>query len=170
LTKKNSSGAVERKNNFRPDPLVSNDSASPEDYSKSGYDKGHLYPAADKSFDAQAMSETFYISNMSPQVPTLNRRIWKKLEGLVMSWSLQADSLYIVTWPIFVNNKESIGPDKMTVPGCYYKVIYDPTGKQKMIGFILSNEQMSGQLSNYSVSVDSVEEVIKIDFFHNLPS
>jgi endonuclease G len=169
LTKKNSLGAVERKNNFRPDPLVSTGSASLKDYSKSGYDKGHLCPAADMSFDAQAMSETFYLSNMSPQVPTFNRGIWKKLEELVRSWSLQEDSLYIVTGPIFVNNKKSIGPDKVTVPGYYYKVIYDPIGKKKMIGFILPNEKGSGQLSNYSVSVDSVEKVTKIDFFHNLP-
>jgi endonuclease G len=169
LTKKNSLGAVDRKNNFRPDPLVTTGSASLNDYSKSGYDKGHLCPAADMSFDAQAMSETFYLSNMSPQVPTFNRGIWKKLEELVRSWSLQEDSLYIVTGPIFINNKESIGPDNVTVPGYYYKVIYDPMGTKKMIGFILPNKKGSGKLSNYSVTVDSVEKVTKIDFFHNLP-
>jgi endonuclease G len=169
LTKNNSLGAVERKNNFRPDPLVTTGSASLKDYSKSGYDKGHLCPAADMSFDSQAMSETFYLSNMSPQVPTFNRGIWKKLEELVRSWSLQEDSLYIVTGPIFLKNKQSIGPDKVTVPGYYYKVIYDPIGKKKMIGFILPNEKGSGQLSNYSVTVDSVEKITKIDFFHNLP-
>ena len=169
LTKKNSLGAVARKNNFRPDPLVSTGSASLKDYSKSGYDKGHLCPAADMSFDSQAMSETFYLSNMSPQVPTFNRGIWKKLEELVRSWSLQEDSLYIVTGPIFLNNKQSIGPDKVTVLGYYYKVIYDPIGKKKMIGFILPNAKGKGQLSNYTVSVDSVEKVTKIDFFHNLP-
>jgi endonuclease G len=169
LTKANSIGAVERENNFRPDPLVPTGSASLLDYRNSGYDKGHLCPAADMSFDSQAMSETFYLSNMSPQVPTFNRGIWKKLEELVRSWSLQEDSLYIVTGPIFLNNKQSIGPDKVTVLGYYYKVIYDPIGKKKMIGFILPNAKGKGQLSNYTVSVDSVEKVTKIDFFHNLP-
>ena len=77
LTKANSVGAVERGNNFRPDPSVPTGSASLLDYRNSGYDKGHLCPAADMSFNAQAMSETFYLSNMSPQVPSFNRGIWK---------------------------------------------------------------------------------------------
>lgn len=170
LTKANSLGAVERKNNFRPDPLVSTGSASLEDYKNSGYDKGHLCPAGDMSFDSQAMSETFYLSNMSPQTPSFNRGIWKKLEDLVRSWSLQEDSLYIVTGPIFINIKDSIGLDKVTVPGFYYKVIYDPTGDKKMIGFIMPNEKGSSKvLFDYTFSVDSIEKVTKIDFFHNLP-
>src|ERR1035437_1359762 len=69
LTKKNSLGAVARKNNFRPDPLVSTGSASLKDYSKSGYDKGHLCPAADMSFDSQAMSETNDISAAGQRWP-----------------------------------------------------------------------------------------------------
>ena len=170
LTKANSIGAVERVNNFRPDPLVPTGSASLLDYRNSGYDKGHLCPAADMSFNAQAMSETFYLSNMSPQVPSFNRGIWKSLEELVRSWAIQEDSIYIITGPIFTKNKGTIGPDKVTVPGYYYKVIYDPTGVKKMIAFILPNEKATNkQLSNYSVSVDSVEKVTKIDFFYNLP-
>ena len=139
LTKANSSGGVKRKNNFRPDPLVSTGSASLDDYKNSGYDKGHLCPAGDMSFDSQAMSETFYLSNMSPQFPSFNRGIWKKLEDLVRKWAIDEDSLYIVTGPIFINNRGSIGPNKVTIPGFYYKVIYDPTGNKKMIGFIIPN-------------------------------
>jgi len=170
LTKANSIGAVERGNNFRPDPSVPTGSASLLDYRNSGYDKGHLCPAADMSFNTQAMSETFYLSNMSPQVPSFNRGIWKSLEELVRSWAIQEDSIYIITGPIFTKNKGTIGPDKVTVPGYYYKVIYDPTGVKKIIAFILPNEKATNkQLSNYSVSVDSVEKVTKIDFFYNLP-
>jgi endonuclease G len=170
LTKADSLGTVKRKNNFRPDPLISSGSASLIDYKNSGYDKGHLCPAADMSFDAQAMSETFYLSNMSPQFPAFNRGIWKKLEDLVRSWSFQDDSLYIVTGPIFIKNKDSIGPDSVTVPGYYYKVIYDPIGNKKMIGFILPNEKgISKLLSDYTFTVDSIEKATKIDFFHNLP-
>lgn len=170
LTKANSLGAVERENNFRPDPLVSTGSAFLKDYKNSGYDRGHLCPASDMAFDSQAMSETFYLSNMSPQNPSFNRGIWKKLEELVRSWSLQEDSLYIVTGPIFIDNKGSIGPDKVTVPGFYYKVIYDPTGNKKMIGFIMPNEKGASKiLSDYTFSVVYIEEVTKIDFFHDLP-
>jgi endonuclease G len=170
LTKADSLGIVKRKNNFRPDPLISSGSASLIDYKNSGYDKGHLCPAADMSFDSQAMSETFYLSNMSPQVPAFNRGIWKKLEELVRSWSRQEDSLYVVTGPIFIQDKGSIGPDSVTVPGFYYKVIYDPIGDKKMIGFILPNEKETGKsLSDYTVTVESIEQITKIDFFHNLP-
>jgi endonuclease G, mitochondrial len=171
LAKKNSMGTVKRKNNFRPDPLVSTGSASLADYKNSGYDKGHLCPSADMSFDSQAMSETFYLSNMSPQVPAFNRGIWKKLEELVRGWSLQEDSLYVVTGPIFIQDKGSIGPDSVTVPGFYYKIIYDPTGDKKMIGFIIPNEKGTSKLlSDYTFTVDSIEKITRIDFFHNLPN
>ena len=76
----NLTGKASRKNDFRVDPKISRWSATPDDYKRSGYDRGHLCPAADMSFNAKAMSETFYMSNMSPQVPMFNRGIWKELE------------------------------------------------------------------------------------------
>ena len=75
--KKNAS----RSNDFRPDPQISSESASLADYKGSGFDRGHLTPAADMSFDQKAMSETFFMSNMSPQAPEFNRGIWKDLEA-----------------------------------------------------------------------------------------
>lgn len=163
-------GQIKRKDDFRPDPAVSIGSVTLEDYKKSGYDKGHLCPAADMAFNPKAMSETFYLSNMSPQYPSFKRGVWKKLEELVRKWAIQEDSLYVVTGPIFIDNKGSIGPDKVTVPGFYYKVIYDLTGDKKMIGFIMPNKkEISKLLSDYTFFVDSIEKMIKIDFFHNLP-
>ena len=70
----------ERTNNFRTDPDVKTGSASPEDYKKSGFDRGHLCPAGDMGWSEQTMSESFFMSNMSPQAPSFNRGIWKKLE------------------------------------------------------------------------------------------
>lgn len=158
-----------RSDDFRVDPLITSASASLEDYKNSGYDRGHLCPAADMSFDTKAMSESFYLSNMSPQNPSFNRGIWKSLEELVRSWAIQEDSLYVVTGPVFVDNKGKIGPDSVTIPGFYYKVICDPTGEKKMIGFLLPNEKGASKvLSDYSFSVDYIEEVTNIDFFHNL--
>ena len=71
---------VSRSDDFRPDYNVSTKSATPQDYYKSGYDKGHLAPAADFSYSKELMSESFYMSNMSPQTPGLNRGPWKFLE------------------------------------------------------------------------------------------
>jgi len=162
-------GQSERGNNFRPDPSVPDGSAQLSDYNKSGYDRGHLCPAGDMTFNAQAMSETFYLSNMSPQVPAFNRGIWKSLETLVREWAEEDDSIYIVTGGILSESKGIIGIDRVTVPTKFYKVIYDLTGEKKMIAFILPNEKGIKQLSEYVVTVDSVHEVTGIDFFSCLP-
>ena len=72
-------GTVKRKDSFRSDPLIKTGSASLSDYKGSGYDRGHLAPAADMKWSTTAMSESFFMSNMSPQLPGFNRGIWKKL-------------------------------------------------------------------------------------------
>ena len=75
--------STKRKDNFRSDPKVKTGSATLSDYKGSGYDRGHLAPAADFKWSSTAMSESFYMSNMSPQVPGFNRGIWKKLESKI---------------------------------------------------------------------------------------
>jgi len=169
LTRSMLTGQSERGNNFRPDPDVPNGSAQLSDYRKSGYDRGHLCPAGDMTFSDMAMSETFYLSNMSPQVPAFNRGIWKNLESLVREWAEEDDSIYIVTGGILSESKGTIGIDKVTVPSRFYKVIYDLTGEKKMIAFILPNEKGMKPLKDYVVTVDSVQKVTGIDFFHCLP-
>ena len=169
LTKDNINGTAKRKNNFKSDPLVKSGSATPKDYTKSGYDRGHLCPAASMTINQTAMDESFYMSNMSPQHPSFNRGKWKQLEKQVRSWVIQEDTLYVVTGPIFKNNIESIGPNNVTVPGYYYKVIYDPTGDQKMIGFIMPNKKLEKEIKHYQVTIDEVEKITGIDFFQNLP-
>ena len=130
----NLTGKASRKNDFRVDPKISRWSATPDDYKRSGYDRGHLCPAADMSFNAKAMSETFYMSNMSPQVPMFNRGIWKELEEHVRNRA-RKEKLYVVTGPIFKSNKGAIGKGKVTVPGYYYKLFYSPA-KQQMIAYV----------------------------------
>jgi endonuclease G len=169
LTRSMLTGQSERGNNFRPDPSVPNGSAQLSDYSKSGYDRGHLCPAGDMTFNAQAMSETFYLSNMSPQVPAFNRGIWKSLESLVREWAEEDDSIFVVTGGILSNPKGSIGEDRVTVPSRFYKVIYDFTGEKKMIAFILPNKKGIKLLSEYVVTVDDVGRLTGIDFFPCLP-
>jgi endonuclease G len=121
------------------------------------------------TFSEQAMSETFYLSNMSPQVPAFNRGIWKSLETLVREWAAKEDSIYIVTGDILSNSLGSIGKDRVTVPSRFYKVIYDLTGEKKMIAFILPNEKSIKPLSSYVVTVDFVESQTGLDFFPCLP-
>ncbi len=170
LTASMVSGSVSRTDNFRIDPKIASGSASLADYKGSGFDRGHLCPAGDMKVSHTSMSESFFMSNMSPQHPSFNRGIWKKLESLVRSWALQEQEIIVVTGPVFSSNRGSIGTNVVTVPGYYYKVIYDVTGKQKMIGFILPNEKGTKDLKEYAVSVDKVESVTGIDFFYQMLS
>jgi endonuclease G, mitochondrial len=83
LTPELINGSQDRTDDFRPDPAVSTASASLNAYKGSGYDRGHLCPAADMKLNQTSMSETFFLSNMSPQVEGFNRGIWSTLEDQV---------------------------------------------------------------------------------------
>ena len=170
LTAAETEKAFERSNDFKPDPSIKTGSATNADYSKSGYDRGHLAPAADMSWSAESMQASFYFSNMSPQEPSFNRGIWKKLEEKVRDWAVDYDSLSVITGPIFIGNKGSIGANSVTIPGYYYKILLDLNkNDSKAIGFVLPNESSSAPLQNFAVSVDSVEKLCGINFFHALP-
>ncbi len=156
-------GQVKRTNNFRSDNLISANSASLSDYKGSGFDRGHLAPAADMSFNYIAMSESFLLSNMSPQNASFNRGVWKKLEILVRTWGNYTD-IYVVTGPILNSCSTSIGGNNVCVPNYFYKVIYDPQN-QKMISFILPNKKGNKSLNKYVCTTDSLEKITNIDFF-----
>ena len=165
------SGPVKRTDDFRPDPLVKTGSASPEDYRGSGYDRGHLVPAADMKHSRECMSETFFMSNMSPQRPEFNRGIWKELEEQVRRWVREDKELHVVAGPVFAaQDYEVIGPNRVAVPDFYYKVILDYREPGiKAIGFILPNGKAEAALWEFAVPVDRVEEITGIDFYPALP-
>jgi endonuclease G len=169
LTKEETNKLYERTNKFMPDPLIKTGSAEDKDYQGYGYDRGHLAPASDMGYSSITMSESFYYSNMSPQVPSFNRGIWKKLESLVRTWAIENNNIYVVTGPILTKGLETIGPDKVSVPKYFYKVILDYSEPGiKGIGFILPNEGSKENLENFALSIDSVESVTGIDFFNLL--
>ena len=162
--------AAKRGDDFRPDPDVPTGSATPQDYTRSGYDRGHLAPAADMSFSVKTMSESFFMSNMSPQAPQFNRGIWSKLEKQVRHFATKEKRIVVVTGPILPAEKTiTIGANKVTVPQYYYKVIYDTTPPEKMIGFVLPNKGSSADLRTCVVTVDRVEELTGLDFFSTVP-
>lgn len=158
-------GNQSRTDNFREDPLVKTTSAQLNDYKGSGYDRGHLCPAGDMKLNHAAMSETFYMSNMSPQNPSFNRGIWKKLESVVRNWAITEGKIYVVTAGVLSSNIGSIGANHVSVPKYYYKVVYDPTGSKKMIALVLPNQKGVGELQDYVITVDSLEILTGIDFF-----
>lgn len=160
LTIDNVKGPAKRKDDFRPDPAVSTGSAELSDYKGSGYDRGHLCPAADMKQSDRAMSETFYLSNMSPQVPAFNRGVWAKLEAEVRSKiKTREDTLYVITGPIFLGADQTIGKNEVTVPTFYFKVFYTP-GKDTTAYILPNRADVNRDLSKWEVSVEMVEAMV----------
>jgi endonuclease G len=160
---------VKRNNKFMTDPAIKTESASTDDYLKSGYDRGHLAPAGDMAWSEKSMEESFYYSNMSPQKPSFNRGIWKKLEEQMRHWANEYHSIYIATGPILDSHLVSIGFNNVSVPNYYYKVILNVKDSiVKGIGFILPNETSTLPLQHYAVTIDSVEKRTHINFFSKL--
>ncbi|MBQ4379589.1 MAG: DNA/RNA non-specific endonuclease [Treponema sp.] len=170
-----------RTDDFRIDPQILTGSATPVDYKKSGYDRGHLSPAADFAFDQDAMSETFFMSNMSPQTGGLNRGIWKDLESEVRVWAKKYGRVYVVSGPVLeksADSYKSIGENHVAVPEFYYKVILAPLYADESdratpedaesittMAYIFPNKKCDGTINDYAVTVDEVEKRTNLDFF-----
>ena len=161
---------VKRTNDFRPDYKVETGSAIPEDYKRSGYDRGHLVPAGDMAFDETAMSESFYMSNMSPQMRKFNGGIWRELEELTRDWAKKFRHLYVVAGPVLPSGvKGYIGENQVAVPEYYYKVVLDLSDPElKGIGYVIPNELSEEPIHEYAASIDMVEDITGINFFENL--
>ncbi len=160
----------QRTNRFFMDTLVSSNTANREDYRYSGYDRGHLAPAADMVWNEQAMQESFNYSNISPQLPGFNRGIWKVLETEIRNWVKDKGSLYITSGPIFINTDSTIGKNQVVIPTHFFKtiLIYNSNEKQS-IGFILPHKKYQGDIFDFAVPVDSVEKITGLDLYHKLP-
>jgi endonuclease G len=160
-------GGQARTDDFRIDPKVKANAVKSTDYQGSGYDRGHLCPAADMSLNLTAMSETFYMSNMSPMAASFNRGIWSRLEDWVREEALGNSGLHVVTGPILSTSCGSI-KGSITVPCAYYKIVFTGGSQPKMLGFVLSNVGTSGSLQAFAVSVDEIEKKTGLDFFPQL--
>ena len=163
--------AAERNDNFRSDPLVPTGSASLQDYRGSGYDRGHMAAAADFKWSEEAMSDTFFLSNMAPQDSSFNRGIWADLEAVARTAAYDNGSIFITTGPVLTDGPyRTIGENEVAVPKRFYKVFLDFTAPEyKAIGFVLPNEGSDNSLQSYALSVDDVEEITGLDFYHALP-
>ena len=164
-------GTAKRASSFYNDKGVLTGSAHKNDYKHSGYDRGHLLPAGDMKRSKEAMKETFYMSNITPQVPGLNRKAWKYLEAKIRDKSKIYDSLYIITGPIVKGEHEKIGDNEVAVPFAFYKIIlnYSNTANLCAIAFIFPNKEVCKLTNDYIVDIDSVEVVTGHDFFSHLP-
>ena len=171
LTKAETTGDEKRKNKFQPDPELPEPRVEHADYTNSGYDRGHMAPAADMKWDSQAMEESFYMSNICPQNRKLNRDDWADLEEQCRDWANVYGKIYIACGPIYdTRAPKRIGEHGVAVPDRFFKVvlIYDD-GNPMAMGFLFENKAHHQNLKNYMVTVDRVEEETGLDFFPRLP-
>ena len=137
---------------------------TPKDYAASGFDKGHLVPAADFKNSEAAMIATFQFSNAVPQTPESNRHIWKELEESTRELANRRGELYIVTGPIYSTIPRVQLKGRVSIPDATYKILIDPKAKS-MTGFVVPNTNNPGKdFRNYQVKVREIEKLTGLNF------
>lgn len=158
---------VQRNGSFRSDDrLQRGEGPELSDYSGSGFDRGHMSPAADNRWSAVAMRDSFLLTNVSPQPGRFNGGIWGRLEALVRAWALEAGGLFVTTGPLLKPKLPKIGSG-VSVPEYFYKVLAARDGS-KAVAFVLPADA-NGELTRYETSVDQLEEISGLDFLLAIP-
>lgn len=170
LTKDELNAVVDREGAFVPDPLAKGEKMNTNQYTNSGYDRGHMAPAADFKWNATAMEECMYLSNICPQAPSLNRGRWLTLENKVRDWAEAYDSVLVVVGPVVKAEHSTIGTMGVVVPDSFFKIVVRMDGEAyKAACFLMPNEKCPDDIFNYCVTIDSVEVLTGHDFFYTLP-
>lgn len=167
LTPGHAIGCVERSNAFAADQSLEQDErATPADYAKSGYDIGHVAPDGDMSWDDTVEHESFILTNMTPQLPGLNRGIWKLLESDVRAWAYERNhTLLIYAGPIYIPGKDdSIGNDHVDVPISFYKIVVDTTTNEVLAFIFPQAEGLGTDLTKMRSTVSDVQKETGITF------
>lgn len=171
LTAEELDGNVPRAKGFSMDLSYRGRQAMREDYSNTGWDKGHMAPSADMKWSQTAMTESFYLTNICPQNPDLNGRDWHTLENRVRDWARQYGRVWVVCGPLVEDIFfDTIGDNKITVPDGFFKALLrqDTNGTYHSIAFIFENNSARQPIKNAVVTVNELESLIGYDLFPNL--
>lgn len=167
-------GNLARIDSFLADPQVKTGTAVTADYWNSGYDRGHLVPSADMRWNHGALAATYLYSNISPQLPDLNRKTWAELEDWVRRYvHFSKRRVFVATGPVLRDGLPILQkPDRkneVSIPEYFWKVVADLDGDNpKAIGFVMRNAALDHPPISYAVPVDSVEKLTGLDLFHAL--
>lgn len=170
LTAEETAGDVPRARGFSMDLDYKEKQAMREDYSSTGWDKGHMAPAADMKWSQTAMNESFFLTNICPQNHDLNGKDWHTLEKYVRDWALKFKKIWVVCGPyVYVNTYGTIGERKVVVPDGFFKAVLRYDGKvYYSIAFVFENNGQKQPVWDAVVSVNDVEALIGYDLFTNL--
>ena len=165
---------LKRPSGFTPDWRSIN-KVTHKDYTRSGYDRGHLAPnyAISSLYGKTAQIETFVMTNITPQKPNLNRKLWQRLESVeIKHFTKLASTIWVATGPVFgEDNKKLSTASNIDLPEAFYKVyaMKQDNGEIKLLAFLMPQDVKGNEsLSKYIVSVDTIEELTGLDFFHEL--
>jgi len=144
-----------------------------EDYTGSGYDRGHMAPnyAISTRFGKEAQKETFYMSNVCPQMPKLNQQTWEALEGIEANvYANEFSEIWTIVGPIFKSNPKTL-PRGVSIPDKFFKIILDTEGDNISVLAVIMKQADFGEhsISDFIVTVDSIETLTGLDFFSDLP-
>ncbi len=163
-------GEKGRSNNFWSDSDIEG-CPSTSDYTRSGYDRGHMCPSGEQKWSEEAMNDCFVMANICPQVHDLNNGAWKTLETKERQWAARDSALMIVAGPIYEKtDKKRIGKAGVRVPSAFFKVLLAPYADEPGgIAFVYSNMKAPGNMNEYAMSIDQLEKILGYDFFPALP-
>ena len=170
LSSARTQGEIGRESRFTCDDRFPWPQARTGDYSYSGFDRGHMAPAADMKWSKKAMKDCFHMTNICPQTPELNRKVWKVLEDRCRDWARKFGYVYIVCGPLFESSEPcTIGVNEVAVPDAFFKAIVAPSEDSfQSIGFIFANDRENQRLNLGKITVDSVEVRSGLDLFYRM--
>lgn len=171
LTAEEVTDAYDFQCSFSRDPDVEFPKASREDYSHTGWDKGHMAPRADMKWSAQALEESYYFTNICPQDHEMNSQAWRKIEELTRRLARHYGVVYVVCGPVLGTRCHgTLGKSDVQVPDAFFKALAVSTSEGYCtVGFLVDNKPESNGPRHYAVTVDSVERVIGRDLFPSIP-
>lgn len=186
-------GVTTRSNCFRSDPrLAASVASTPDDYDEPLFDQGHVTPSADVTISSISVWNSFVMSNMTPQYPTFNQGIWRKLEDYVRRWAIENKTAYILTGSVFDRNADDLrdadsdaplmkprkGIPRVAIPTGFFKVIAveQPDHSVRTLAFLLPNTPINVPsketlefLTSKIVRLEAIEQVTNLDLFPTNP-
>lgn len=171
LTADEACGTIEQQRQFSRDPSVRFPKASREDYSQSGWDKGHMAPHADMKWSRQAMTESDYFTNICPQDRAMNAGAWRKIEELTRRLAIHYGSVFVICGPIYISDTPRlIGEACVQVPDQFFKALaINKDGQYHTVAFLMDNTPQNRSPRHYALSVDEIETILSRNLFPLVP-